>query len=223
MAKVPINREKARISERKYQEKNKELLREKALKYYHKNKEKIKERLKNQTREQKDRRNERRRGYRIEVVRWINEMKLKEGCKICGTKEKLQYHHRDPKEKLMAISTMISREKSKELILKEIEKCDILCKPCHDKEHTQFTDEERKERRAKLHKRWRAKNFEHIKEYKEKNRTRILEGYKKYRSRPEVKERKRETNRLWRQNNKDKTREYDRRKWEKQKLKKQAQ
>jgi hypothetical protein len=46
----------------------------------------------------------------------------------------LDFHHRDPKEKDCAISVAISKY-SKQRVLEEISKCDVMCKNCHSKYH----------------------------------------------------------------------------------------
>lgn len=47
----------------------------------------------------------------------------------------LDFHHSDPNEKDMEISNMVGLAWSKEKILKEISKCEILCANCHRKHH----------------------------------------------------------------------------------------
>jgi hypothetical protein len=225
MAKIPVDREKARISEKKYREKNKELLREKALKNYYKNRERELERSKKYRQENRDYYRQKNNEFYHALHDWVESMKTSKGCKLCGSKERLHYHHRDPKTKIMAISNMVSKQKSRTEILSEIEKCDILCKPCHDKEHTLFNDQERKERKAERHKKWwnRPEIKERMKQYRKDNleRTRIRER-QRYQI-PEIRQKHLEANRLWRKNNPEKARESDRRKREKQKLKKASQ
>ena len=47
----------------------------------------------------------------------------------------LEFHHRDPKEKDMHVSYLRRGTYSKKRILKEIEKCDVMCANCHRKLH----------------------------------------------------------------------------------------
>jgi hypothetical protein len=47
----------------------------------------------------------------------------------------LQFHHRNPREKDFTISNACSWGWSIERILKEMEKCDVLCANCHAKRH----------------------------------------------------------------------------------------
>lgn len=54
------------------------------------------------------------------------------GCCVCGSKDRLQFHHREPAKK---VSHRIFSW-AKERIEEELEKCDLLCFKCHKKEHT---------------------------------------------------------------------------------------
>lgn len=61
-------------------------------------------------------------------------------CKICGYNKciaALDLHHRDPSKKDFTLSQikMTSFEKNKELICKELDKCDLLCSNCHREIH----------------------------------------------------------------------------------------
>jgi hypothetical protein len=47
----------------------------------------------------------------------------------------LQFHHIDPTKKEIAISTAVKNGLSESSILREIEKCEVLCANCHSKEH----------------------------------------------------------------------------------------
>jgi hypothetical protein len=55
-------------------------------------------------------------------------------CITCGESDYrcLQFHHREPADKLYTISEMI-RSRSWNAIKEEIDKCDILCANCHCK------------------------------------------------------------------------------------------
>ena len=59
-------------------------------------------------------------------------------CKNCeeGRWWVLDFHHRDPKTKEKAVSKL-KREFNKEKVLREVEKCDILCANCHRDLHYQ--------------------------------------------------------------------------------------
>lgn len=56
-------------------------------------------------------------------------------CVQCGEADpsKLEFHHRDPSTKFMGLSYMFGHF-SDDRILEEMEKCDLLCKPCHTRE-----------------------------------------------------------------------------------------
>ena len=60
---------------------------------------------------------------------------LKTSCIICGESEPvcLDFHHKNPSEKEFTIGKHQTR--SKERLLKEIEKCVCLCSNCHRKVH----------------------------------------------------------------------------------------
>ena len=71
---------------------------------------------------------------RVEALKTeINKIKER-GCSHCGFNrfpESLEFHHTDPTIKDVAISTMIHKAKKIDTILKEIEKCIVLCANCH--------------------------------------------------------------------------------------------
>jgi hypothetical protein len=62
----------------------------------------------------------------------VNDAKAAMGCKRCGTDDPrvLDLHHRDPQQKVMAVSQMVSRFSTQRL-LAEIAKCDAVCANCH--------------------------------------------------------------------------------------------
>lgn len=65
---------------------------------------------------------------------WIDSMKEGKPCADCGRDDLptycMDFHHRDPEEKRFTISKGSFRQ-SRENILIEIEKCDLLCAICH--------------------------------------------------------------------------------------------
>lgn len=98
------------------------------------------------------------------VVNWRRRVKLKlieyKGgkCQICGYDKPCpsayDFHHRDPNSKDFKIGGMI---KKLELLLKEADKCDLLCKNCHaethDKEYSEAREQSIKRYESLLEKR----------------------------------------------------------------------
>ena len=54
-------------------------------------------------------------------------------CQKCGSQDKLHWHHIDPSTKKRSIALMYSQ--SLNSIFKELEKCERLCKSCHEQHH----------------------------------------------------------------------------------------
>jgi len=90
--------------------------------YYYENKEKEKNRAKD------------RKKY---LVQWLQEYKEGLSCP-CGEDRvpALDFHHRDGEEKTMRISKMPRSGYSKDVILEEINKCDVICSNCHRVKHS---------------------------------------------------------------------------------------
>ena len=73
---------------------------------------------------------------RKEIKEFIHGYKENKHCLVCGYKENtdiLVFHHRDPEKKEFKIAKKNST--SIENIIKEIEKCDLLCPNCHRELH----------------------------------------------------------------------------------------
>ena len=68
-----------------------------------------------------------------EIRDWLRDYKQDHGCKLCGfSKPKaLDFHHRDPTHKEFNLAHASLLGYSKEKILIEIDKCDVLCSNCH--------------------------------------------------------------------------------------------
>jgi hypothetical protein len=56
-------------------------------------------------------------------------------CGFAGHHAALHFHHRDPSEKEFSLSRALTIGVSKDRILAEIAKCDVLCANCHAIEH----------------------------------------------------------------------------------------
>ena len=93
------------------------------LNYYAKNKEKLKIQVYSR---------------RKKLRECINIMKLGNRCKQCNVVcthdyiKEFEFHHRTPRFKKFNISDGASRGYSLKKILREVKKCDLLCKDCHD-------------------------------------------------------------------------------------------
>lgn len=74
---------------------------------------------------------------KLELRVWFNELRSSMSCSLCGENHPatLDFHHRNPSDKGMEITTMVSNGYSKKRILDEVAKCDILCSNCHRKLH----------------------------------------------------------------------------------------
>lgn len=64
--------------------------------------------------------------------RWLDNIKMKSGCNICGynkAPEALQFDHINPSDKEFVISQ--DMKVAKRRVIAEIAKCRILCANCH--------------------------------------------------------------------------------------------
>ena len=73
--------------------------------------------------------------YRQKTVVWIRELRVKSGCVDCGERHPgvLDFHHLDPATKEFTPSFFNNR--SRDVILRELAKCVVLCANCHFKRH----------------------------------------------------------------------------------------
>jgi len=79
-----------------------------------------------------------RRIYIKERRKWFNEYKQTLKCSQCDENHPacLEFHHIDPKEKDFGIAEALRQlNLGKDEILKEIDKCEVLCSNCHKKLH----------------------------------------------------------------------------------------
>lgn len=63
----------------------------------------------------------------------VDKLKMDRGCSRCGYNEHpvaLHFNHTDPSTKTMSVSKLVQKG-AMEAILREIEKCEILCANCH--------------------------------------------------------------------------------------------
>lgn len=70
--------------------------------------------------------------------RFVYQEHLKKGCAECGERGKrwLQFHHRNPYDKLFEIGSGLSRKSiTRQIFDLELEKCDVLCIACHKRKH----------------------------------------------------------------------------------------
>lgn len=85
----------------------------------------------------RDKISERGKIYKAKCREWFNEYKSTLKCEKCNESHIscLEFHHIDPKYKNFEISYALRHNMKKEDVLKEIEKCIILCSNCHRKLH----------------------------------------------------------------------------------------
>lgn len=75
---------------------------------------------------------------RSKLRKWINAYKVRSGgCSRCKESDPrcLEFHHPVSDNDKVPISTLVALESTKERFLKEFQKCEILCRNCHRKEH----------------------------------------------------------------------------------------
>jgi len=86
----------------------------------------------------RDKRLELNNSWRNRRVEWFRNFKKTLKCSVCGESNSncIQFHHKEPSKKEINISTA-ARTYRQERLLKEIEKCEILCIDCHSKIHYQ--------------------------------------------------------------------------------------
>ena len=72
-----------------------------------------------------------------ELYQFILGYKVSHGCIICGESHPacLDFHHRDPSVKEINVTKAVERGWCVERIMREIEKCDVICSNCHRKLH----------------------------------------------------------------------------------------
>ena len=78
----------------------------------------------------------------------VDDIKLGRGCESESCQwigpfapEMLQFNHIDPSTKLFSVSQMVSNDRNMDIILEEIDKCEVLCANCHATETRRQNDE----------------------------------------------------------------------------------
>ena len=131
------NKEKILAYHHEYHQKNKGQIHAKKRAYYVKNREaiiaKAKECIERPGIRDKRVRRMAKKHVERQLILW--EIKRDSGCVRCGERATvvLDFHHRDPKDKVAKLPTMTSRAWSE--VEKELEKCTVLCANCHAREH----------------------------------------------------------------------------------------
>lgn len=73
--------------------------------------------------------------YLSPAVRYVRNLKKNSKCKYCEENRwtALEFHHRNPDEKLFSIGAMVEKinKKNIDVLKQEIKKCDIICTACH--------------------------------------------------------------------------------------------
>jgi len=74
---------------------------------------------------------------RAAISKWFKEFRLTLKCEECGENHPacIDFHHKDGSKKRDNICSMVLKGFSKESIIREIQKCQILCANCHRKLH----------------------------------------------------------------------------------------
>jgi hypothetical protein len=83
----------------------------------------------------RERRRKERQQHRRRMSRLIRGYKAACGCLHCGDRDPdhLTFHHRDPASKRFWVGGAAAY--SIKSILQEIDKCDVVCRTCHDRLH----------------------------------------------------------------------------------------
>jgi hypothetical protein len=131
------NRDKRLSYAKKYQAENKRRIRARRRRYYLKNRDEIIAKAKAYIERPgvRDKRVRRMAKKHVERQLILWGIKKDSGCVTCGERDTLvlDFHHRDPKDKVSKLPTMTSRAWPE--VEKELEKCTVLCANCHAREH----------------------------------------------------------------------------------------
>ena len=145
---IEDNKERYAEYKKQYQIENKERIAERSKKYREENPEHCKKLRKALYEKNQEKLVEDQRRIRKERRQYLEEY-LGGKCVKCGATERLDFDHIIPADKSYTIGSNITCFSLEELIL-EVDKCQLLCRPCHiEKSHEEgdwrkLTDEERK-------------------------------------------------------------------------------
>ena len=128
---IENNRERYEEYKKQYGIENKEWISEKQKKYREENPEHCKKLRKAIYDKHREKLVEDQRRIRNERREYLKEY-LGGKCVMCGTTEGLEFDHIDPSKKSYTIGSSITCFSLEELIL-EVDKCQLLCRPCHVK------------------------------------------------------------------------------------------
>ena len=69
----------------------------------------------------------------LRVRAWFEGYKKMQECQECGIDDfrVLEFHHREDEEKAGNVSDMVGKGFSKQTLITEINKCDVVCANCH--------------------------------------------------------------------------------------------
>ena len=123
------NKEELRIKKQKYTEENKDKIRERQQKYYYDNPEHMKKLRKENYERNREKLVEEQRKIRDERRQYLKEY-LGGKCVRCGATERLEFDHIIKETKSFTISSSLTCFSIEELI-EEVNKCQLLCRPCH--------------------------------------------------------------------------------------------
>lgn len=117
------------MSTKQWKEENIEKVRASRRKWYHANREKARNKIRERQKE---------------LNEWYADYKSALKYEMCSENHVscLEFHHTDPSEKEMNVSLAVNNGWGKERILKEIEKCSVLCANCHKKLHWSMKKDE---------------------------------------------------------------------------------
>ena len=132
-----MNREKKNAYNRQRYVENKEEIKKKQREYYQNHKEEKAEWSRNYHEENRNYRLQKQRRRRRETVAWFRKFKEKLECFYCDENHFacLDFHHINAGEKKEGLGRMVAQGQARATILREMSKCDVLCKNCHTKLH----------------------------------------------------------------------------------------